>query len=70
MKTTYQKVRFSSAQAGVTAGLVFRSDSLANLSISELSRRFPYSEAMKMAKVQVSPQFVTWAEAFSYQFPS
>jgi len=69
METTYRKVRFIS-HSGVTAGLVFKSESLAKLSISEVSRRFPKSEAMKMAKVQTSPKFVTWAEAFSYQFPS
>ena len=67
MATTYQKVRFTS-KTGVTAGLVFKSESLAKLSLGELSRRYPYSEAMKMAKVQTSPKFGTWAEAFSYQF--
>ena len=68
MKSTYQKVRFTSHN-GSTAGLIFESSKLENMSLSDVSRFFPYSEAGKMAKVQYSPEFNTWIEAFEYSFP-
>lgn len=67
MKSTYQKIRFTSRN-GSTAGLVFDSLKIERSSVSELSRFFPYSEASKMARIQVSPKFNTWEEAFEYQF--
>ena len=67
MKPTYQKIRFTSRN-GSTAGLVFDSFKIEHSSISELSRFFPYSEASKMARIQVSPEFNTWEEAFDFVF--
>ena len=67
MKSTYQKIRFTSRN-GSTAGLVFDSFKIEHSSVSELSRFFPYSEASKMARIQVSPEFDTWEEAFNFTF--
>ena len=68
MKSTYKKVRFTSRN-GSTAGLIFESYKLENMSLSDISRFFPYSESGKMAKIQYSPEFNTWLEAFEYSFP-
>ena len=68
MKSTYQKIRFT-ARKGSTAGLIFESYKLESMSLSDVSRFFPYSESGKMAKLQVSPEFNTWEEAFEYSFP-
>lgn len=68
MKKTYLKFRFTSCQ-GCTAGLVIESDKFSNLSITELSRFFPYSESRFMARLEVSPKFPSWEAAFNFQFP-
>lgn len=64
---TYKKVRFTSRE-GSTAGLIFRSSEIQNKTVPDLSRFFPYSESRFMRKVQVSPEFDTWAEAFDFVF--
>lgn len=69
MKRTYLKFRFSSRQ-GCTAGLVIESDKFANLSITELSRFFPYSESRFMRELEVSREFNSWCEAFEFDFDS
>lgn len=38
------------------------------VTISEVSRLFPYSEAGKMERIARSPIFPTWDEAFAYTF--
>jgi len=67
MKTSFRKFRFVSNQ-GQTAGLVIDSAKLDSLSISDLSRFFPYSEARFMARIEVSPEYSTWEEAFYHSF--
>ena len=69
MKRTYLKFRFTSRQ-GCTAGLVIESDKFSNLSITELSRFFPYSESRFMRKLEVSREFNSWREAFDFDFDS
>ena len=69
MKKTYIKFRFSSRQ-GCTAGLVIESDKFERLSITDLSRFFPYSEARFMRELEVSREFNSWREAFDFDFDS
>ena len=67
-QTQYQKVMFSSKNRGKTAGLVIESEKLAGMSISDVSRFFPYSEALKMGKLHVSPKYNSWEHAFEHEF--
>ena len=69
MKRTYLKFRFTSRQ-GCTDGLVIESDKFSNLSITELSRFFPYSESRFMRELEVSREFENWREAFDFDFDS
>lgn len=63
----FRKIRFSNG-AVTTPGLVFDSDTLATKTVSEISRCFPYWEALKMHKLETSPPFDTWMGAFYYEF--
>ncbi len=65
----YRKVRFTSSR-GSTAGIVVEAPKLAKMSISEVSRLFPVSESRFMSKIQTSPEFLSWDEAFAYEFPA
>ena len=69
MRKTYLKFRFSS-RFGCTAGIVIESDKFSNLSITELSRFFPYSESRFMRELEVSREFNSWREAFDFDFDS
>ena len=50
-----------------TAGLVLPADVLKNRTITELSRLFPRSEATKMIRMLLSPEFNTWEAAFLWE---
>ena len=63
----YRKVRFTSKR-GATAGLVIESGRLARMNVADLSRLFPYSESRFMAKVETSPEYATWDDAFAHSF--
>ena len=63
----FRKVRFSNG-AVATPGLVFDSDTLATKTVCEISRCFPYWEALKMRRLETSPPFDTWEGAFYYEF--
>jgi len=65
---TYIKARFTSKNNGSTAGLVLESQKFYALSLTAFSRMFPYSEAVKMERTQVSPEYGTWDEAFAHSF--
>jgi hypothetical protein len=65
----YIKVRFTSKQHGSTAGMVLDAHRLYTMRLSNLSKIFGYREALKMERVQMSPEFNTFIEAFEYQFP-
>ena len=66
--TTYIKARFTSKNNGSTAGLILTSDQVFDLSITEFSRMFPVREAMKMERVEKSPEYPTWEGAFNHEF--
>lgn len=66
----YRKIRFYSKRHGATAGLVVEHGGKKFTTIEELSRLFPMHEAPKMAKLQASPIFATWNEAFEFEFPA
>lgn len=70
MPVIYRKVRFTSVRHGSTAGLVVEAAKLARMSLADVSRLFPYSEANKMRRLEVSPDCTGWDAAFSYVFPS
>lgn len=65
---TYRKVRFYSPVNGATAGLIVETNKLANMSIPDISRLFPYSEANKMQRIQCSPEYGTFEAAFLHEF--
>lgn len=69
MKTDkYIKFRFRSRQNGATAGLVIDSRKFARLSVTELSRLFPYCESSKMQFLDRSPEYPSFEQAFSHSF--
>ena len=66
---TYCKIRFvSKYHHGATAGLIFTATKLKGKTIADISRFFPYSEANKMDRLQRSPFFESWDDAFNYEF--
>ena len=66
---TYCKIRFvSKYHHEATAGLIFSATKLKGKTIADLSRFFPYSEANRMDRLQRSPFFENWDDAFAYEF--
>jgi hypothetical protein len=66
---TYCKIRFvSKYHHGATAGLIFSASQLEGKTIAGISRFFPYSEANRMDRLQRSPFFENWNDAFNYEF--
>ena len=70
---TFQKVRFARSNNpesadDCTAGLILESSKLESMTVSDVSRLFPYSEAAKMRVIQVSPRYPDWEAAFNHQF--
>ena len=65
----YKKVRFTNGSEH-TAGLIFDELELAKMSISDISRLFPYSESPKMRRIEFSPPFISWEGCFNHQFVS
>lgn len=63
----FRKVRFYSIH-GETAGLVLTETKFRQVTLNNLSRMFPDSECLKMGRVQYSPLFDTWNEAFLFDF--
>ena len=66
---TYLKIRFTSA-LGTTDPLVISGDRFSALTVGELSRLFPYSDAPSMEIFEASPVYETEAEAVAYEFSS
>jgi len=65
----YVKVRFvNPTTGGATAGIVLPASRFKVLSVSELSRIFPNSEARHMRKVEVSPAYPSFDSAFLHDF--
>jgi len=64
---SFVKIRFI-GRAGATAGLVLPREEVQSLSVANMSRYFPYSEAGKMERAQCSPIYSTWEEAFHHTF--
>jgi hypothetical protein len=68
MKHTYRKVRFTSKRNGPTAGLVIEDSKWSDMSVSDISRLFPYGEAGKMQRLETSSAYESWEEAFNHDF--
>jgi len=63
------KLRFvSKYHHGATAGLIFPAAALKGKTIADLSRYFPVGECTRMDRLERSPFFETWDEAFAYTF--
>lgn len=62
----YGKVRFISKYNGNTSGIVLTNIQQQNMTISEISKLFPYSESLKMERLERSEYFTTWEEAFNF----
>ena len=61
----FQKVWFSKGSEK-TAGLIVPAEKLHTMTVGEISRLFPISESLKMARFHTSPVFATWDEAFAF----
>ena len=66
--TKFIKIRFSSKSHGPTAGLIFEASRVKAMSLGDISRAWPYSEALKMERVERSPEYDSWGEAFNHDF--
>ena len=80
----FQKVRFSKEssiqkadinsynaqlpESSVTAALILDSDKLDAMSVTEVSKLFPYSESMKMIFLEISGKFDSFDDAFNADF--
>lgn len=62
----YSKIRFISKYNGHTASLILSDKQQENMTITEISRLFPMSEAMKMERLERGPYFDTFEEAFAH----
>ena len=60
----FYRVYWSHPSRGETAPLIFKGEQLLKLSISDLSRYWPLSEGLKMAKVHFGGPFESWDSAF------
>jgi hypothetical protein len=68
-QTGFCKIRFvSEYHHGATAGLILEASKMKGKTIADLSRYFPVSEFRKMDRLERSPFFATWDEAFNYTF--
>jgi hypothetical protein len=65
--TTYTKFRFTNGKRH-TAGLILETTRLKAMTFPEVSRLFPMYEATKMYRLEVSPEYATFNEAFAHQF--
>lgn len=61
------KIWFESKEYGKTARLIIPKKTFETKNIAELSRMFPYSEALKMRRFFRSPEFDTWQDAFYWE---
>lgn len=64
---TYRKIRFTDGREH-TAGLVIAESKFRKMTIEQISRLFPMSEAMRMRTLQVSPEYPTKEDAFEHEF--
>ena len=80
----FQKVRFSKEssiqksginsyhaqlpESSVTAALILDSDKLDGMSVTDVSKLFPYSECMKMIFLEISAKFDSFDDAFNADF--
>lgn len=63
----YIKYRFTK-EAENTAGIVISYDAFCKRSIEDLSRVFPYSECLKMGRLEISDVYQTELEAMNHEF--
>ena len=63
----FHKVRMF-GRAGETSGLVVGEHDAALKSPVALSKHYPYWECNKMDRLQISPVYMTWEEAFRHDF--
>lgn len=66
-KEGFVKFRFIGS-AGSTAGLVMAESKFSNSTITDLSKHFPYFEATKMEKLEVSGVYPDFNSAFGHDF--
>jgi len=80
----YQRIRFSKEssiqksginsynaempESFVTAALILDSDKLDSMSVTEISKLFPYYESMKMMFLEISAKFDSFDDAFNADF--
>ena len=70
MNKQWVKVRFTSKAHGATAGLVIPVSTLCGETLQGISRMFPYTEALKMERIEWSEPYDTWEGAFGHEFQS
>ena len=67
MREGFVKFRFV-GKSGATAGLVLPTRRFEAHTITSISCLFPYSESRKMEKLEVSPVYYKWEDAFNHEF--
>jgi len=51
-----------------TAALILDSDKIDGMTVTEISRLFPYSECTKMVYLEISPEYDSFEDAFNADF--
>ena len=64
----YIKVRLTSKNNSSTDSLIVNGGQVYDLTGHRLSGMFPYSEVVKIDRIEKSPEYATWNEAFDHQF--
>lgn len=64
---SFRKIRFC-GRGGATAGLVVDCAKTDFQNVAELSRLYPFTEADRMERLYVSPEFKSWEGAFRFSF--
>lgn len=64
---TYTKFRFTNGKRH-TAGLVLETTKLKAMTFPQVSRLFPVFESPKMHRLELSPEYANFEDAFNHQF--
>jgi len=64
-KSTYNAILLNSQ---TTAALILDSEAVDRMTVTEISRLFPYSESTKMVFLEISPEYDSFDDAFYADF--
>ena len=64
-KSAYNAILLDSQ---TTAAIILDSDKIDGMTVTEISRLFPYSESTKMVFLEISPEYDSFEDAFHADF--